>query len=151
MQRDAAQLDDPAETAGTKEIEAILYYDLQNWLRWGRRRDWMPVSFRCPLGYLYKSSDVHEGSQIRMPVCDEIGAAGFERIVVSLPEKHRKAFVMHHLEKMAVRNLIVVVRGRDNRARLLGVAARQYHDIVRQAHRMVLRDWTTYQRNNCKQ
>ena len=129
------------ENLGTKQIESILRHDLENWLRWGRRRDWAPTSFRCPLGFLYKSSDVHEGVPVRQPACDEIGAAGFERIVVSLPEKHRKAFVMYHLSKAHLHGRIVVIKGREDGARLLGVQVRQYHYMVNQAHSMVLRQW----------
>jgi hypothetical protein len=123
---------------GTKEIEGILRHELDNWMRWGRRRDWMPTSFRCPLGFMYKSTDVHETSYRPMP-CDEIGAAGFERIVVSLPEKHRQAFVMYHIGKAHVRGKVVVFKGRDDGAKLLGVQLRQYHYLVNQAHSMVLR------------
>ena len=125
----------------TKAIEQILYYEIQNWLRWGRRRDWLPVSFRVPLGFLFKSSDVHEGSQVRPMATDEIGAAAFERIVVHLPEKHRQAFVLYHLERMAVAGKVVIVKGKDSGARLLGVQLRQYNYIINQAHSMVLREF----------
>lgn len=124
---------------GTKEIEGILRHELDNWIRWGRRRDWKPVGFKVPLGYLYKSTDVHDDDKPIRFVCDEIGAAGFERIVVSLPEKHRQAFVMHHLGRAHARGRIVILKGRDEGAKLLGVQVRQYHYLINQAHNMVLR------------
>ena len=124
----------------TKAIEQILYYEIQNWMRWGRIRNWMPVSFRCPLGFLFKSSDVHEGSQVRTASVDEIGAATFERIVVSLPEKHRQAFVMHHLEVAILRGKVISIRGRGQAQQILGLQKSRYHEIVNQAHAIVLRE-----------
>ncbi|MBV8667048.1 MAG: hypothetical protein JO269_11250 [Burkholderiaceae bacterium] len=122
----------------TKDIENILHHDIENWMRWGRRRDWLPMSFRCPLGFLYRASEVRHAS-FRRPPCDELEAARFERIVVSLPERHRQAFVMHHLDKAHVNNHVVIVSGRDDKARLLGVQKSRYHELVRQAHHVVLR------------
>lgn len=124
---------------GTKEIESILRHELDNWMRWARRRDYLPASFRVPLGYLFKSTDVHDEEKPVRFICDEIGAAGFERIVVSLPEKHRQAFVMHHLGKAHVAGKVRIIKGRDEGAKLLGVQVRQYHYLVNQAHSMVLR------------
>jgi hypothetical protein len=129
----------------TKEIESILRHEIENWMRWGRRRDWLPVGFRCPLGFLYRATDVHQPSYRRLP-CDEGDAARLERIVVSLPERHRQAFVMYHLDKAHVNNHVVVVTGRDDKARLLGVQKSRYHDLVSQAHNMVLREWKRVQR-----
>lgn len=124
---------------GTKEIENILRHELDNWLRWARRRDYLPVSFRVPLGYLFKTTDApDEPRQVRVTV-DEIGAAGFERIIVSLPERHRQAFIMHHLNKAHVAGKIRVMKGREDGAKLLGVQVRMYHYLVNQAHAMVLR------------
>ena len=126
----------------TKAIEQILYYDIENWIRWGRRRDWMPISFRCPLGFLFKSSEVHDEGQRRASAVDEIGAATFERIIVSLPEKHRQAFVMHHLERAIVNNRIISIKGRGKAQELLGLQKSRYHEIVNEAHAIVLRECT---------
>lgn len=121
----------------TKEIEAILHYDLENWLRWGRKKDWMPVSFRCPLGFLYKTPE----GEARPPACDELEAVRFERIVVGLPQRHRQAFVMYHLERIAVNSRVKIIKGRDDRAALLGIQKSRYHELVQQASNMVLRDF----------
>lgn len=125
---------------GTKEIESILHHEIDNWIRWGRKRDWMPVGFRCPLGFLYKSTDVHEVSYKSLP-CDIGAAAKFERLVISLPERHREAFVMHQLDKAHMNGSVVILKGRFDKARLLGVQVRQYHNIVLQAHNIILREW----------
>lgn len=120
----------------TREVEGLLRHEIDNWIRWGRKRDWMPTGFRCPLGFAYKG----ESPSFSEPY-DHAAAVEFERIVVNLPEKHRMAFVMHHLERAAVRHLIVIVRGRDQKARLLAVGKSRYHEIVAQAHNIVHREW----------
>lgn len=120
----------------TREVENILRYEIENWIRWGRKRDWMPTGFKCPLGFAYR------GSPASCPEpCDERSAVMFERIVISLPDKHRQAFVMHHLDRAAVRNFVLVVRGRDVKAKLLAVGKSRYHEIVKQAHNIVHREW----------
>lgn len=118
----------------TREVEKILQHEIENWIRWGRKRDWLPTGFKCPLGFAYKGMSPGFAEP-----CDERAAVMFERIVVSLPDKHRQAFVMHHLDRAAVRSLVVVVRGRDVKARLLAVGKSRYHEMVAQAHNIVLR------------
>lgn len=124
---------------GTKEIENILRHELDNWMRWARRRDYLPTSFRVPLGYLFKATEVHDEARPIRVLVDEIGAAGFERIVVSLPQRHREAFIMYHLNKAHVAGKVRVLKGREEGAKLLGVQVRMYHYLVNQAHSMVLR------------
>lgn len=128
------------ESLGTKEIESILRHEIDNWIRWGKKRDWMPVGFRCPLGFMYKSTDVHVGAYRALP-SDEGSASKFERIVIALPERHREAFVMHQLDKAHVSGWIVILKGRDDKARIMGVQKSRYHELVSQAHNIVLREW----------
>lgn len=130
----------------TKKIENTLRHELDNWLRWGRKKDYLPVSFRCPLGFMYKSTDVHQASIDRTTTPNDIEAVRFERIVVGLPERHRMAFVMYQLERAAVEGKVYIKITRGDAARLLGVQVRQYHYMVNQAHSMILREWTKEQR-----
>jgi hypothetical protein len=135
---------------GTKEIESLLRHELDNWLRWGRRRDWMPVGFKVPLGYLYKSTDVHETTYRPLP-CNENQAVRLERIIVELPEIHRKAFVMYQLDRAVVNGYIRRVStyhgGYHQNAAVLGMAKSKYYQIVQQAHNMVLREWERKSKN----
>jgi hypothetical protein len=124
---------------GTKEIEGILRHDIDNWMRWALQGNWRPASFTIPLGRLYKSTDVHEPSY-RPAKIDEIGAGGLEKIIVRLPERHRTAFVAHHLEKGIINGRVVRLGDRHDGARLLKVQVCMYHRIVNQAHLMVLRE-----------
>jgi hypothetical protein len=128
----------------TKDAEKLLEVPLDNWIRWGKKRDWMPTGFRCPLGFMYKpkAGDVHQEDRLNKPVpVDSEQAVRFERLVLSLPERHRAAFVMYELGRAADQNMIVIIKGRDHAARLLGVQKSQYHDIVRQAMNILLREW----------
>jgi hypothetical protein len=124
----------------TKEIEHLLRHDIDNWIRWGRKRDWMPTGFKCPTGFMFKSNDVHEPSYKPLP-CNEISAADFERIIIRLPQRNREAFVLHQLDKAHILGFIVIVRGRDEKARILGVQKSMYHRLLNQAYNMIYRDW----------
>ena len=134
------------ETLRTKEVQSILKYEFENWIRWGKKNDWKPSSFKCPLGFMYKPSlgDVYEESYRPEP-CDELEAVKLERIVISLPDKHKEAFVMYQLDKAAVNGFIVLVKGRDDKARALGVHKSKYHELVSEAHNMIYR---SLQKNN---
>lgn len=129
------------EKLGAKEIELKMRHELENWIRWGRQKDWMPASFRCPLGFLFKSSDARSGHDVRPLPCDGLEAVKLERIIVGLPQKHRQAFVMHQLDRAAVNGVVRIVEGRDDKARLLGVQKSRYHEILAQAFNMVWREW----------
>lgn len=130
------------EKLGTKQVETILSGEIKNWIIWGRKKDWLPVGFRCPTGYRYVQplGDVYESSY-RAPFCDELQAVEFERVIVWLPDKHRQAFVMYHLDRAATGRGVIKVKGRDRKAELLGVHKSRYHELVGQAHNMLLRKW----------
>lgn len=119
----------------TKKIENLLRHELDNWIRWGRKKDWKPVGFKCPLGYMFRSTSYP------LLQCDEPQAVKLERIVVGLPELHRRALVMHQLDRAAVNGFVRIVIGRDEKARLLGVGKSRYHELVNQALKMVLRHY----------
>lgn len=131
---------DDVDSIRTKEVVEILRHEIVNWLRWGRKRDWKPVGFRCPLGYLFKSTDTWAETRKASP-CDDHEAAKFERVVVSLPERHRQAFTMYWLDKAAADGMVRIVTGRDEKARLLGLQKTHYHEIIGEAHNIVLREW----------
>lgn len=119
----------------TKEAEDMLAVPLDNWIRWGRGKSYLPASFKCPLGFMYKPGG--SGSE---PV-DEPAAVRFNAIVQNLPERHRRAFVMHEIGRGADKHRIVIIKGRNQAAQLLGVQLRQYHYLVNQAVNMVLTRW----------
>lgn len=131
------------ENLGIKQIEKILAREISDWLRWGRNKDYLPVSFRCPLGFLYvpKRGDL-DANLRRKPPINLLEVVEFERLVVALPVKHRQAFVMYHLGRAEI-NGRVEERKRTGYeiARLLGVHRSRYYVLLAQAHNMIFRNW----------
>lgn len=119
-----------------------LRHAMENWMRWALSRDYMPASTRCPLGYLYKATDVWQSSEPYRPPVDGIAAVRLEKIIVGLPERHRQAIVMHYLNKAAINGQVRIIKGRDDRAAILGVQKSRYHEMVNQARSMIWRKLT---------
>lgn len=134
-------MDGNYEDLRLKEVESVMRHELENWIRWGRKKDWLPASFRCPLGFLLKSTEVHDTAADKELPCDGLEAVKLEKIIVGLPQKHRQAFVMHQLDRAAVNGMVKIVRGRDDKARLLGLQKSRYHELLAQAFNMVWREW----------
>ena len=131
------------ENLGTKQIEKILAGEISDWLRWGRGKDYLPVSFRCPLGFLYvpKRGDIAFRLEKPAPI-NLLAVVEFERNVCALPIRHRQAFVMYHLNRARIGDKIVERKRKSyEMARLMGVQKRQFQYIVEQAHNMVFRRW----------
>lgn len=131
------------ENLGTKTIEKILAKEISDWLRWGRNKDYLPVSFRCPLGFLYvpKRGDLEAKLYKPAPI-NLLAVVEFERSVMALPVKHRQAFVMYHLNRARIGDKIVERKRQPyEMARLMGVQKRQFQYIVMQAHNMIFRRW----------
>ena len=128
------------ESIRTKDVVEILRHEISNWIRWGHKKDWKPAGFRCPLGILYKSTDYWMESHKPLR-CDEVEAAQLEKVIVGLPQRHRMAFLLYHLDRAAENGMIKCASDRNRKAAALGVHIRQYHNIVAQAHCMVLREW----------
>jgi len=132
-----------SEDLGIRQIEKILSTEISDWIRWGRNRDYLPPSFRCPLGFLYlpMRGDL-EVTLYKPPKVNLLQVIEFEKLVVGLPVKHRQAFVMHHLSRADVNGRIIEKKrtGSEN-AKLLGVHRSRYYVLLTQAHNMVFRQW----------
>ena len=128
---------------GTKEVEKMLAIPLDNWIRYGRMKDWMPSGFKCALGMMVKIKERETDGpkdEIPMPI-DEAMAVRFEVMVNNLPARHRQAFVMHQLGRFAEEHRIIRVRSREESARRMGVNMRQWHYLVNQACNMAMTRW----------
>ncbi len=136
-----------SENLGIKQIEKILAVEISDWLRWGRNKDYLPPSFRCPLGYLYvpKRGDLEANLYRRAPV-NLLQVIEFEKMVIGLPVKHRQAFVMYHLDRAEINGKVIERKrsGYEN-AKLLGVHRSYYYVLLTQAHNMVFRNWKLQQ------
>lgn len=137
-----------SENLGVKQVEKVLASEIGDWIRWGQHKDYLPPSFRCPLGFLYvpMRGDIEATLYSKPKPINLLAVVEFERIVVRLPEQHRQAFVMYHLNRAKVRNRIVQKkRPYFEMAKLLGVQKTKFYDLLGQAHNMVFRDWKKLQ------
>jgi hypothetical protein len=133
-----------SENLGIREIEKILSTEIGDWIRWGRNKDYLPVSFRCPLGFLYipKRGDIETALYSKPKPINMLAVVEFERIVIRLPEKHRQAFVMYHLNRAKVKTRIVEKkRSGYDMGKILGVSKSKFYGLVSEAHNMVFRNW----------
>lgn len=135
------------ESLGIKQIEKILSREISDWIRWGRNKDYLPPSFKCPLGFLYLPfrGDLEVRLYKPIPV-NLLEVVEFEKLIVSLPEKQRQAFVMYHLNRANINGKVIERKrsGQDN-AKLLGVHRPRYYVLLTQAHNMVFRKWKAIQ------
>lgn len=133
----------------TRQIEALLRHELDNWLYWARRRDWMPRSFSCVLGNLYVTPTPSGPADDLLPPrrfsINEADAAKMERFIIEMPEKQRSAFIAHHLDKCVIRGWVVRIKSRDDAAKCLNLGKSQYHEIVNSAHNTL---WGKYESIN---
>lgn len=137
-----------SENLSIKQIENVLSSEISNWLRWGRNKDYLPPSFRCPLGYLYipKRGDLEAALYRPIPI-KPLEAVEFERLVTALPTKHRQAFVMYHLNRAMVNGRIEEKKRRVfEMARVLGVRKSRFYELLGQAHNMIFRSWKRNQK-----
>jgi hypothetical protein len=136
-----------SETLGIKQIEQILSRELSDWLRWGRGKDYLPVSYGSLLGKLYvpKRGDL-EATLYKPAPINLLEVLEFEKIVIGLPKKHKQAFVMHHLGRAHVRGRILEKKmGGAEIARHLGVHRSRYYVLLNQAYRMIYWRWKKQQ------
>lgn len=132
------------ENLGIREIEKILSSEISDWIRWGHNKDYLPTSFRCPLGFLYipARGDIETALYSKPKPINLLVVVEFERIVVRLPVKHREAFVMYHLNRVKIRNKVVErKRSGYEMAKLMGVSKAKFYGLVSEAHNMIFRNW----------
>lgn len=117
----------------TKEIEEILYHELDNWRRWCLKRDYMPTKGRDSLDRIPSPAS---GKEI-----DELQADRMERIVMGLPGRLKAVFIAHHLNKVVCGARVALAMNAERKYQLIGVNPRTYQRINADAHRAVLRSW----------
>lgn len=119
------------EIMGIREFEKRLGNEMVNWLRWGRKRDWLPSAAGCLLGkrVVSKNRDVQTWQE---PV-DTASAVYMENRIGSLPERPRQAFLLHYLGKAAIGGKMKRSRSRHDSARLLEVGLTQYQRLLGEA------------------
>ena len=132
-----------SENLATKQIEKILSREISDWVRWGRNKDYLPPSFKCPLGFLYVPRGGDREVILSRPApINLLAVIEFEQLVVGLPAKLRIAFVMWHLNRAKINDRVIErKRSAQEMGQLLGVQKRQFYTLVEQAHNLVFRTW----------
>lgn len=138
-----------SENLGIKQVEKILSREIGDWLRWGRNKDYLPVSFGSVLGRLYVPMRGDLETKLYKPApINVLDVLEFEALVVALPVKQRQAFVMHHLNRAIVNGKVVEKkRGGAENAKLLGVHRSRYYVLLTQAHNLIFRKWQKLQQD----
>lgn len=132
-----------SENLPTKQIEKILSREISDWIRWGHQKDYLPPSFKCPLGFLYVPRGGDREVILSRPApINLLAVVEFERLIVTLPMKLREAFVMYHLNRARIYGKVIErKRSAQEMGQVLGVQKRQFYTIVEQAHNLVFRNW----------
>ena len=130
-----------AEKLRLKEFESVYLPIIDNWLRWGRLRDWLPPSWRNIIGLRYRPRNREEEHEEGKEPIDEQQAVKMERIVTNLPAQFRQAFVLHYVGRAPVRGKMKIARTRAAGAKVIGVQLRQYYNRVNKAAIIISRQW----------
>lgn len=119
------------DSMGIREFEKRLGREVINWIRWGRKRDWLPPAAGCLLGkrVVSRNRDVQTWQE---PVNTE-SAVCMENRIGSLPERPRQAFLLHYLGKASIRGKMRRSRSRHDSAHLLEVGLTQYQRLLGEA------------------
>lgn len=124
---------------GIKEFEQRFGKQVFNWLRWGKRRDWLPGSHVCLLGKRMVSGRRESG--VRYEAVNTLEAARMEKLVSALPPRNRQAFLLYYVGKASIDGKMRQSRCRDDCASLMGIGVWQYHNLIRQANMILADGW----------
>lgn len=126
-----------------KDFERQFGTQVDNWLRWGRQRDWLPMSFKSILALKYsgkKRDDDAALYKIPDPI-NELEALKMDCIVMALPLRQRQAFLLHHMGRASINNRMCRVRNSHDCAKILGVGKWQFYNLLRQASSHIHEAW----------
>jgi hypothetical protein len=114
-------------------------WQLDNWMRWCRKRDWLPLGPASQVALMMKNAQ-------RMPVSTdtrimivEAAALEFNRLVGLLPRRHQTVFLLNHLDKGIQGNMIVYTRHAGTKYKLAGVSRSTFYERAKEADNMVKR------------
>lgn len=132
---------DDTDKIKLREFEDQFMTEIENWRRWGRKRDWLPPSWGTIIGkhYIPRNRE-SERNEITVPI-DERSALKMERIVCQIPDLFKQAFVLHYVGRGAVNGKMKVARTKNDGARAMGLQRRQYYNRLNKAAVIITRQW----------
>ena len=132
---------DDTDKIKLREFEDQYGPEIHNWIRWGRKRDYLPPSWGTIIGKHYISRNREsERNEATLPV-DERSALKMEKIVCKIPEIFRVAFVLHYVGRGAVKGKMRTARTKSDGARVMGIQRAQYYNRLNKAAVIIARQW----------
>ena len=132
---------DDIEKIKLHEFEDQFGAEIENWRRWGRVKDYLPMSWGSIIGGRYRPRNREiDREEAKRPI-DTQNAFKFERIVCEIPDMFRQAFVLHYVGRVSVNGRVRVARTKEDGARIIGVKRAQYYNRVNKAAVIILRNW----------
>lgn len=128
------------EKINIKSFELEFLQIVENWVRWGRLRDWMPPSWGNILGARYLRKNRYPDIEDQKEPIDHQLAIRMERIVVALPKQYREVFVLHYVGRAVVNGRMRKSRNRSECAKVIGIGKTQYYDRLNKAVSIVARE-----------
>jgi len=115
-------------------------WHLANWLLWCRRRDWLPMGHVSQIATLIKQAKQESltATNIAIPVY-EPQALQFNELVSRLPRRHMQIFLLNHLDKGVLGQIIVYTRHASTKYKLAGVSRTTFYDRAKEADNMIKR------------
>ncbi len=118
-------------------------WQLDNWILWCRRKNWLPMAHVCQLAALIKQAkqEMQSATDTVTPVFDD-RAEAFDKLVTNLPNRYREVFLLDHLDKGIRGQMIIYSRQPSVKYRLAGVSKSTFYERAREAENMLKR-WTS--------
>lgn len=132
-------MNDASEKIKLRDFENHMGAEIDNWCRWGRQRDWLPMSYGNILGKRYRPRNRHTAPENSERPVDLQAAIRIERLVCGIPEQFRQAFILHYVGRVAVNGRIRIARTKEDGARILGIKRAQYYNRINRAAAILIR------------
>lgn len=113
-------------------------WNLDNWMRWCRKRDWLPLGHISQVTLLMKNNQrmAIVSDTIRI---DEPKALEFNRLVMLLPRRHMTVFLLNHLDKGIFGQRIVYTKHAGTKYQLAQMSRTTFYERAKEADNMVKR------------
>jgi hypothetical protein len=113
-------------------------WHLDNWMRWCRKRDWLPLGHVSQIAILMKNN---QRMAIASDTIDshEEAALEFNRLVMLLPRRHMTVFLLNHLDKGIFGQHIVYTKHAGLKYKLAECSKTTFYERAKEADNMVKR------------
>jgi hypothetical protein len=113
---------------------------LDNWIRYCRKRDWLPLGHVSQIALLIKQAKQVSQTATDAPIpAYEDAALKFNDLVLRLPNRLRVVFLLNHLDKGVLGQRIVYTRHAHLKYRLANVSKATFHRHATEADAAIKR------------